>query len=568
MDSDSSDDEYPTNHKSRIGSLNPEPHIVIIEKSDTGFGFNVRGQVSEGGQLKSINGQLYAPLQHVSAVLRNGAAEKAGLLKGDRILEVNNVNVEGSNHKQVVDLIKAGGDKLVLTVISVYPSEYEKYDSGNGGGGLGCVSDDNGSPAAYDYSDKRSLPITIPSYQWVTLNGERFVVYNIYMAGRHLCSRRYNTFVQLNDLLRREFCDFNFPKMPGKWPFTLNEQQIDTRRRGLEQYIEKVCAVRVIAESDIVQEFLMDHQSPDANFVDVDMKILLPDQTTVTVVVKKNNTTDQVFSVLIKKLKISEEMSKYYALFETIDALFDRKLRSEELPHALYVQNYSSAACSCIVLKKWLFNLKLEVDLCIKDAFFNNICYFEVVTILPILLKHDLYFATAIQDVNAGKILAGDKLYHLKALQNASKIDEYLDLVRRFQGYNDVVFPHCNCDSRKEGHIVAIVNCHCFKIKACNNDGVLEAQIPVLEIPWSDIIRYAAETDCFIFEYQRQGKKSRIVKIFTPLSSFMANCFERVKEDLLPQKSPEEGTFTNGKSANGSSDKDDESEFDIVSEFY
>lgn len=64
------------------------PHIVTIFKSETGFGFNVRGQVSEGGTLRSINGELYAPLQHVSAVLENGAAEKAGIRKGDRILEV------------------------------------------------------------------------------------------------------------------------------------------------------------------------------------------------------------------------------------------------------------------------------------------------------------------------------------------------------------------------------------------------------------------------------------------------------------------------------------------------
>lgn len=64
------------------------PRVVKIYKSETGFGFNVRGQVSEGGQLRSINGELYAPLQHVSAVLEGGAAEKAGIRKGDRILEV------------------------------------------------------------------------------------------------------------------------------------------------------------------------------------------------------------------------------------------------------------------------------------------------------------------------------------------------------------------------------------------------------------------------------------------------------------------------------------------------
>lgn len=46
-------------------SFNPGPRVVTIYKTETGFGFNVRGQVSEGGPLRSINGELYAPLQHV-----------------------------------------------------------------------------------------------------------------------------------------------------------------------------------------------------------------------------------------------------------------------------------------------------------------------------------------------------------------------------------------------------------------------------------------------------------------------------------------------------------------------
>lgn len=64
------------------------PRVVTIYKTETGFGFNVRGQISEGGQLRSIAGKLYPPLQHVSACLQHGAAEKAGIKKGDRILEV------------------------------------------------------------------------------------------------------------------------------------------------------------------------------------------------------------------------------------------------------------------------------------------------------------------------------------------------------------------------------------------------------------------------------------------------------------------------------------------------
>lgn len=75
-------------NKVRISEEKQGPRLVTIRKTETGFGFNVRGQVSEGGQLRSIGGELYAPLQHVSAVLEGGAAEKAGIIRGDRILEV------------------------------------------------------------------------------------------------------------------------------------------------------------------------------------------------------------------------------------------------------------------------------------------------------------------------------------------------------------------------------------------------------------------------------------------------------------------------------------------------
>ena len=104
------------------------PHSIVITKSHTGFGFNVRGQVNEGGTLKSINGELYAPLQHVSAVLDGGAAQEAGLLKGDRILAVNNVNVEGATHRQVVELIKSSDQVLKLLVISIAPDVAEKLE--------------------------------------------------------------------------------------------------------------------------------------------------------------------------------------------------------------------------------------------------------------------------------------------------------------------------------------------------------------------------------------------------------------------------------------------------------
>ena len=85
---DSEDDSSPGLNSPSKNDDFSGPRVVAISKTDTGFGFNVRGQVSEGGQLRSINGELYAPMQHVSAVLEGGAAMKAGIEKGDRIVEV------------------------------------------------------------------------------------------------------------------------------------------------------------------------------------------------------------------------------------------------------------------------------------------------------------------------------------------------------------------------------------------------------------------------------------------------------------------------------------------------
>lgn len=117
----------------------------------------------------------------------------------------------------------------------------------------------------------------------------------MYMAGRQLCSKRYREFAILHQNLKREFANFAFPKLPGKWPFSLSEQQLDTRRRGLEEYLEKgkltrqhrtctsklykylfasvssflfpVCSVRVIGESDVMQEFLSESDEVSHLFI-------------------------------------------------------------------------------------------------------------------------------------------------------------------------------------------------------------------------------------------------------------------------------------------------------------
>ncbi|XP_060676543.1 sorting nexin-27-like isoform X2 [Hemiscyllium ocellatum] len=470
-------------------SPGPGPRTVRIVKSDSGYGFNVRGQVSEGGQLRSIHGELYAPLQHVSAVLAGGAADTAGVRRGDRILAVNTVNVEGATHKQVVDLIRAGGRELLLTLLSVPLNESESLEP----------SDDSSGPSCYDYSEKQALPISLPSYQHVQLNGERFVVYHIYMAGRQLCLKRYREFAALHQNLKREFPDFPFPRLPGKWPFSLSEQQLDSRRRGLEEYLEKVCSVRVIGESDVVQDFLSESDENFNGMSDVELRVAFPDKTTVTVKVKRNSTTDQVYQAVASQIGMDSVTANCFALFEVVKHSFERKLAPNESPHKLYVQNYASAIPgTCLTVRKWLFTTE-------EEALLND-------NILAIIY----FFHQAVDDVKRGLIKTGAMAYQLQALAEQRKMVAYLNMVRTCARYNEITFPHCTCDCRRKGHVISSISIKHFELHACTEQGELENQ--VISFEWEEMQRWDTDEEgmAFCFEYARGQKKPRWVKVFTP----------------------------------------------------
>lgn len=164
--------------------------------------------------------------------------------------------------------------------------------------------------------------------------------------------------------------------------------------------------MRVIAESDIMQEFLTDDEQ--GSTTKVDLKILLPDREVVTVNVPKNANADDVYRALVMKIHLGPEASKYFYLFEIVEYNFERKLAPNEFPHNLYIQNYSTASSTCICIRRWLFTISREVSLATDE---------QVTT---------YFFWQAVDDVNRGHIKAADRLYQLKALQDASRKHEYL----------------------------------------------------------------------------------------------------------------------------------------------
>jgi sorting nexin-27 len=103
---------------------------------------------------------------------------------------------------------------------------------------------------------------------------------------------------------------------------------------------------------------------------------------------------------------------------------------------------------------------------------------------------------------------------------------QYLQLAQELSGYGDIVFPHCPCDSRKEGHVVAAVGLAAFKLHATKEDGTLESQ--VVEFQWNTITRWEIDDEgmAFCFQYTRTDNRSpRWLKVFTPYVRIAARNF-------------------------------------------
>lgn len=51
-------------------------------------------------------------------------------------------------------------------------------------------------------------------------------------------------------------------------------------------------------------------------------------------------------------------------------------------------------------------------------------------------------------------------------------------MLRTCEGYNEIIFPHCSCDSRRKGHVITAISIKHFKLHACTEEGQVEVSGP------------------------------------------------------------------------------------------
>ncbi|XP_033645515.1 protein lin-7 homolog C-like [Asterias rubens] len=81
------------------------PRVVELPKTDEGLGFNVMGG-------REQNSPIY-----ISRIIPGGVADRhRGLKRGDQLLSVNGISVEGEQHEKAVELLKSAKDRVKLVV--------------------------------------------------------------------------------------------------------------------------------------------------------------------------------------------------------------------------------------------------------------------------------------------------------------------------------------------------------------------------------------------------------------------------------------------------------------------
>eukprot|EP00062_Callorhinchus_milii_P003853 gi/632941584/ref/XP_007885942.1/ PREDICTED: SH3 and multiple ankyrin repeat domains protein 2 isoform X2 [Callorhinchus milii] len=96
-----------------------EKTVVLQKKDNEGFGFVLRGAKADTPIEEFTPTPAFPALQYLESVDEGGVAWQAGLRTGDFLIEVNNENVVKVGHRQVVNMIRHGGNHLILKVVTV-----------------------------------------------------------------------------------------------------------------------------------------------------------------------------------------------------------------------------------------------------------------------------------------------------------------------------------------------------------------------------------------------------------------------------------------------------------------
>ncbi|XP_019377928.1 PREDICTED: cytohesin-interacting protein [Gavialis gangeticus] len=106
--------QFALRRSSSLDSSGPQRQLLAIIKEDNEtFGFEI-----QTCRLPSQNDYSPETRTYVCRIQEKSPAHLSGLQTGDILANINGVNIEGFNHKQIVDLIKSSGNYLRIETVN------------------------------------------------------------------------------------------------------------------------------------------------------------------------------------------------------------------------------------------------------------------------------------------------------------------------------------------------------------------------------------------------------------------------------------------------------------------
>lgn len=356
----------------------------------------------------------------------------------------------------------------------------------------------------------------------------------LHVNGVSHCKLRYSQLDKFHEQLRSQFPDRTPSKIfPGKKMFSLNAEQLEKRREGLETFIQHISQDPVISSSDVFNDFFLNAQRDGWDEpTEVKLDVHLMNGNKVTVDISSNDQTDNVFETVSKKVQLNDNFFHYFALFlvqqdSDNEIKIVRRLQEFESP---YLSLKAVEKPHKVVIRKNYCSSKYDADL-MDDRIAMNLLYVQIA-----------------DDLHRGWMLSSDEEKKvLNRLQADNSRKEFLRLAKKSRFYGFTHFSQCTSDY-PEANSTVLVCCgeREFNLRAKTSDKkVHESSFKVQRIrSWRlTSVPYAEtsettnkETLYFAFEYLLAKDDLKWITIQSDQAIMMSMTMQAMVNEIIQEQ--------------------------------
>ncbi|SPP85650.1 sorting nexin-17 [Drosophila guanche] len=381
------------------------------------------------------------------------------------------------------------------------------------------------------------MHFSIPDTQ--ELGSPTYTVYNIHINGSYHCFLRYKQLHSLNEQMRRHCSSLSLPPFPPKRFLPLTNGQLETRRSGLEQYLQIIGQDARIARLPFLQQFFQRAQldtalaegnvASDSEEKQLEVEVYTnPNGAQLPINCNVQQNASLLLKSVCRELKLPEELMKLFCLY-----LMRKKRESDELVLVRRLMDFESPYITQLHAQP----CELLLRTCYWDSSWDAKLYGNKVAL-------NLLYNQTVADVSREWVVIcspglGRQLSHL---QMQGRCLEYMNVVRDLPSYGCLQFEAANVDypDPKTVALVSIGNKE-LSLRTARGAKIYETKFRVTRMrSWRVSVthnalesRHEPSQLQLAFEYLIAKQTLRWITISSDQAMLMSVCLQAMVDQLL-----------------------------------